>query len=343
MSGLGSSLSTVIRSGTFRAAIVLAAFVLFWAIRQIGGLNAYLINSWLVLSLPLVIASVGVTLVMITRQFDLSAGGVVTLINVLMATLLSELPAWLAVLIAVALGGAIGAINGLLVIRAKLPAIAVTLATLIVLNGLALVILPSPGGLVSPDLVEAVTGDSIVPRSFIVIAVIVIAWLIYRRTRLGIYAFAAGQDDEALRLSGVSVPRVRLAIFVIAGGLYGLAGVFLSAAIATGDAKIGAPYMLQTFAAIAIGGTAFTGGSGSVIGTILGATTMTVLPKVLFVAGINSWSQKIATGVLVIIAVLIGAISGRSQQRKQQTLIRDGATGGATVEPPAISEEGRAR
>lgn len=323
MNSFGAAMGPILKHGTVRAALVLLAFVVFWAVRQLGGLNLYLVNSWLLLSLPLVIAAIGVTLVIFTGQFDLSAAGVVTLVNVSMATWLGDLPAWAAVLVALALGAAIGAFNGLLVVKAKLPAIAVTLAVLIALNGLALVVLPTPGGLIQPELVEALTGQAVIPRSIIVIAILVVLWLVYRRSRLGIYAFAAGQDDEALRLSGVSVARVRITIFAIAGLLYGVAGVFLSAAIQTGDATIGTTYLLQTFAAIAIGGTAFIGGSGSAIGTILGALTLTVIPKVLFVVGISGWVQQIFTGVLIILAVLVGAISARTEGRKRQTLVRD--------------------
>jgi len=119
-------------------------------------------------------------------------------------------------------------------------------------------------------------------------------------------------------VSGVSIPKVRIAIFTIAGMLYALAGVFLSAAIQSGDATIGEAYLLQTFAAIAIGGTAFIGGSGSAIGTIFGALTITVIPKMLFVVGISDWSQRVFTGVLIILAVLVGAITAMRQRRKLQ-------------------------
>ncbi|MEW1819223.1 ABC transporter permease [Arthrobacter sp. NPDC080031] len=320
MNNLRVTAASWLRNGTFRAALVLAVFLLAWASRQLGGLNIFLINSWLVLSLPLVIAAIGVTLVIFTRQFDLSAAGVVTLANVLLTTTLSQQNTWVAVVIVLALGAAIGALNALLVIVGKLPAIAVTLAVLIILNGLALVILPAPGGRVSKELVQLITGPLFVPRSLIIIVVLALAWLVFRRTRLGIYMFAVGQDEEAVRLSGVSVARVQFASFTIAGALYAVAGVVLSAAIQTGDAAIGSTYLLQTFAAIAIGGTAFIGGSGSVIGTILGALTLTVIPKFLFVVGINGWAQTIFTGALIIVAVLVGAVSARSESKKKQTV-----------------------
>lgn len=333
MSDLGGLVGRLLRNGTFRAALVFLIFLVAWGSRQLGGLNLFLINSWLVLSLPLVIASIGVTLVIFTRQFDLSAAGVVTLVNVLMVTWLSEINVWLAVAIVIVVGAGIGALNALFVVIGRLPAIAVTLATLIILNGFALVILPTPGGRVAPELVEAVTGPLVVPRSLILILLLAAGWLVFKRTRLGIYMFAVGQDAEAVRLSGVSVVRVRFAAFTIAGALYALAGVVLTAGIQSGDASIGSTYLLQTFAAIAIGGTAFIGGSGSVIGTILGALTLTVIPKFLFVVGISGWVQQIFTGALIIAAVLIGAISTRTENKRKQTVGDPPSAGGESAAP----------
>lgn len=315
---------TVLRNGTIRAALILAVFLYTWWFYQLGGLNTYLINSWLVLALPLVVASVGVTLVIITRQFDLSAAGVVTVVNVLVATKLSETNPVLATVLMLALGAAIGCVNGLFVVLGKLPAIAVTLATLIILNGVALILLPLPGGRVAQGLIDFVNQpQASFPRPLVILVLLVLAWLVFKRSKLGIYMFGVGQDEEALHLSGVSVPRVRIGIFAIAGALYALAGVFLSAAIQSADATIGSTYLLQTFAAIAIGGTAFMGGSGSAIGTILGGLTLVSIPKVLFVLGISDWAQDIFTGVLIIAAVLVGAVTTRSESR--QAMLRERA------------------
>ncbi len=316
MSAAGSIARRIASDGSTRAAIILLVFLAVWANFQVGGLNGSIINGWLLLSLPLATASIGVTLVIITKQFDLSAAGVIALTNVLMATSFKEMSIWVVIILMLVMGAAIGLINGAFVVFGKLPAIAVTLATLIILQGIALILLVRPGGSVDADLISFVTGSSFVPRPLIILVVLVIAWLIFKRMKLGIYMFAVGQDEEALHLSGVSVRKVRLTIFTIAGMLYALAGVFLSAAIQSGDATIGGSFLLSTFAAIAIGGTAFIGGSGSAIGTIFGALTLMVIPKMLFVVGISDWSQRIFTGVLIILAVLIGAITAMRQSAK---------------------------
>lgn len=326
MTRLATGFGAFARNGTVRAGVVLAVFLAVWGANQLGGLNIFIVNSWLTLSLPLVLAATGVTLVIFTGQFDLSAAGVIALANVLTVTLLSELDARLAVLIATAVGVVIGLINGALVVWGRLSAIAVTLAMYIMLSGFALIVLPTPGGRMPDGLVDLFTGPFIVPRSLILLVVIIVAWLVFRRTRLGIHLFAVGQDPEAVRLSGISVARVQMTAFATAGGFYALAGVVLAAAIQSGDASSGASYLLQTFAAIAIGGTAFTGGRGSVIGTVLGALTLTAIPKFLFVIGISNWVGEIFTGALIVIAVLVGALSARSGKRR--LLSRTGAPGG---------------
>lgn len=312
----------IANDGSARAALILLVFLAIWANFQIGGLNGSIINSWMVLALPLATASIGVTLVIITKQFDLSAAGVITLTNVVMATSFKETNVWIVVIIVLVMGALIGLINGAFVVFGRLPAIAVTLATLIILQGVALLLLVRPGGSIDASLISFVTGAPeggptwFVPRPLLILVVLVIAWLLFKRTKLGIFMFAVGQDEEAVHLSGISVRKVRLAIFTIAGMLYALAGVFLSASIQSGDATIGGSYLLSTFAAIAIGGTAFIGGSGSAIGTIFGALTLMAIPKMLFALGISGWSEKIFTGVLIILAVLIGAVTAMRQKSK---------------------------
>ncbi|WP_344044790.1 ABC transporter permease [Microcella alkalica] len=316
---------------------MLAVFLIAWSVLQLGGLSVFLINSWLLLSLPLVLAASGVTLVIFTGEFDLSAAGVVAVTNVLMATWLSEL-GWLGLPLAVLVGAVVGLFNGFLVVVMRLPAIAVTLATFIILGGLALVILPTPGGRIDPGIIDFFTGQLVVPRSIIFLMVIALLWLLYRNTRMGVHAYGVGQDAEALRLSGVAVDRVKFGVFALAGTLYGLAGAVLAAVVQTGDATIGSSYLLATFAAVAIGGAAFTGGSGSVLGTMLGALTLTVIPKVLFVLGISGWVQRVFEGMLIIAAVLVGAVATQSEQRKVQAVKTT-----PKVEAPTVSVSGGER
>jgi len=339
MKSVGTYIRQALTNGTSRAFLLLALILFVWSRFQLGGLNTKLIDSYLVLSLPLIVAAIGVTLVIITGQFDLSAAGVMTIVNVLVATTFSEVNALLVVALMILLGAFIGTVNGLFVVYGKLPAIAVTLATLIILQGLALVLLPQPGGSVPPALVSLVKDPLVVPRALIIILLIVICWMIFKRTRLGLYMFALGEDEEAFRLSGVAVKPVRITIFALAGALYAVAGMLLSVVTESADATIGDTYLLATFAAIAIGGTAFIGGYGSALGTLLGALILVAIPKVLFVLQVSNWMVSVAQGIIIIAAVLVGAIAARKQLTDQFLALRPNAT----IETnETASNEGRA-
>jgi len=322
MSSVGTVLKNLLSNGTTRAAIFLIIILILWSQFQLGGLNVKLVNSYMVLALPLVVAAIGVTLVIIMGQFDLSAAGLVTLVDVLVATSLTDMNPWLMALIMVALGAAIGLVNGLFVVYGKLPAIAVTLATLIILGGVSLVLLDMPGGTVPKALIDFVKAPLIVPRALIILIVIAILWLLFRRTRLGLYMFALGEDEEALRLSGVAIKPVKLTIFALAGALYAVAGVLLAVSTETGDANIANSFLLSTFAAVAIGGTAFIGGTGSGIGTMFGALVLLAIPKLLFVLHVSNWLAQVVTGAIIILAVLIGAIAVRRQLKQQYLGLR---------------------
>src|SRR5581483_70563 len=142
-------------------------------------------------------------------------------------------------------------------------------------------------------------------------AAIMVFWLVLRRTDFGVALFAIGADETAAGLAGVSVRWTKFFAYCIAGMLYGVAGYMLSAQTATGNPNSGAAYLLLTFAAVAIGGTSFSGGRGGVIGSMIGAATLTLLQKVLFSAGVSSFYTGIFQGVVMILAVLIAAISAR--------------------------------
>jgi ribose transport system permease protein len=296
------------------AAIYVALFALY-ASTQKGVFAVSEINDLFNNALPLAIAAAGGTFVVLTRGFDLSVGGVVALSNVLMATVVGD--GWqggLAGLVMVlAVGLIVGAFNGFLVAFVGLQSIASTLGTMIVCSGLALIVLDAPGGAV-PDFVSYNLTDLVfdaVPVAALAAAALAAIWLVLRRTDFGTALYAIGADETAAGLAGISVARTKFFAYCIAGMLYGVAGYMLSAQTATGNPNSGNAYLLLTFAAIAIGGTAFSGGRGGVIGSMLGAATLTLLQKVLFSTGVSSFYTGIFQGVVMILAVLIAALSAR--------------------------------
>lgn len=272
---------------------------------------ANLVNN----AVPLALAAAGQTLVILSRGFDLSLAGVVSLTNVVMATFPLQGPggALGSMLICLGIGAAVGAVNGWLVAVLRLQAIAATLATMIICQGLALVILDAPGGMVadwvSYELTDRLWG--VVPVSGLIVLAVIAIWTVLRRTDWGVALYAIGADEQAARLSGVPVARVRFLAFVGAGMLYGLAGYMLSAQTATGNPNAGTPLLMLAFAAVALGGTSFGGGKGGLFASIMGAATLMLLQKVLFSSGVASFYTGIFQGVVLILAtVFSGVLAG---------------------------------
>ncbi|MBZ9928131.1 ABC transporter permease [Mesorhizobium sp. BR1-1-4] len=274
-------------------------------------------------AVPLAIAAAGQTLIVLSRGFDLSVAGVISLTNVIMAAYPLDGPmgAVESLAICLAIGGLVGLINGFLVAVLRVQSIAATLATMIICQGLSLVILDAPGGTVadfiSYDLTDVLFG--VIPISGLFVAAVVVLWMICRRTAFGTGLYVVGADETAAHLSGINVKRVRILSFVIGGMLYGLAGFMLSAQTATGNPNAGASFLMLTFAAVALGGTSLSGGRGSVIASIIGAATLMLLQKVLFAGGVSSFYTGIFQGVVLVLAVVFGNVVTHFVERRGAT------------------------
>jgi ribose transport system permease protein len=306
--------------GVVIAVILVVLFVVF-AATQKDALTLFVITDICNNALPLALAAAGGTLVVLTRGFDLSVAGVVSLSNVLVAVYGGNGPdgALESLTIAMATGALVGAVNGALVAYGNLQSIALTLSSMIVCSGAALVVLDAPGGSVSDfmvyDLTDVIGG--VMPVALVIALLVYIVWAFLRRTDWGIALYAIGADETAATLAGISVRRAKMLAYTLAGVCYGFAGFMLAALTSTGTPNIGDPYLLLVFAAIALGGTSFAGGRGGVAASMLGALTLTLLQKVLFAAGVSSFYTGIFQGVVMIIAVVIGAFSARLASRKR--------------------------
>lgn len=303
----------LLSNGTFIVFVIFVVLLGIYAVTQPGALSTSDIRDQLNNTLPLALAAAGGTLVVLTRGFDLSVAGVVALADVLVATQTGEGPlgALAGLGIVLAVGLVVGAINGYLVAYLRLQSIASTLATMIICSGIALLVLDAPGGTVSDFISYSLTGavGDVVPVAAIIAGVVLIGWLLLRRTNWGHGLYAVGADETAAALAGVATRRVKFLAYVLAGMLYGVAGMMLCALTANGDPNVGTSYLLVVFAAIAIGGTTFSGGRGGIAGTLIGAATLTLLQKVLFSVGVSSFYTGIGQGIAMIIAVLVGGAS----------------------------------
>jgi ribose transport system permease protein len=268
---------------------------------------------------PLALAAIGETLVVLTGGFDLSVGAIIGLVNVLLATHLTghgghDLT-WVVLTIAIAAG--CGLLNGVLVAYVRLQSIIVTIATLFIFSGIALDVLPQPGGSVPIGFTNLLTGVTVIPRGLILILLAALVWLALRRTRLGAALYSIGGDREAARMSGIPIARRLLVTYTLAGLFYGLAGVFYTAQTGSGDPGTATSFLLAPFIAVVLGGTRFGGGEGSAIGSIIGAFIVTMLVAVIFVLGINTFSTGLVEGIVLALAVLLNTTVRRWRPKRE--------------------------
>lgn len=290
--------------------IVILVIVMSLYLSAVHNFNIYMLNNLFNNAIVLAIAATGLTLVILTGGFDLSIGGVIVLTNCIMAVYANSHSIFTAIILALLVGLFVGAINGYVVSYLGVQSIVATLATMIMCQGIALVILPAPGGVITGsflNLMNLIGGT--IPTTLLIMLGLMIIWLWFKRTRLGINIYAIGSDARAAEQSGISVKKTKFMAFLVAGVLYSLAGIVHTAHITSGDPTSGNYFIMLTFAAVAIGGTAFTGGKGGVIGSIIGAFILTALQKMLFAVGVSSFYTGIFQGAILIFAVLIGAIS----------------------------------
>ncbi|WP_307437479.1 ABC transporter permease [Labrys monachus] len=309
---LARSRGLLLAIGVFAVLLGIISFV------SAAPLSYYDVSQIATNGATLAIAAVGQTVVIISGGFDLSAGAVVSLVNVVLARFMPEValpvPVWIAVGIGV--GCLSGAFNGLFIAWLRLQPIVVTLSTMFILQGVTLLVLDKPGGMVDAGLSDIFVGDAVpglLPLPILLIACLLMLWLWLKRSRFGTALFAVGSDHDAARAAGIRTRTTLFLTYVLAGGCYGLAGVFISAQTGSGDPLVGNPMLLQIFAAVVVGGTALGGGRGGPLGSVFGAYILMMVVNILLVLNVSAYFSTIAEGAILILAVLGGSISRHSR------------------------------
>jgi ribose transport system permease protein len=296
--------------------IIAAVFVVLFAVSIAfsGGAFDYFEASFMSSGgATLALAAMGQALVVLVGGFDLSVGSVVSLVNVVLATHMGPgLGSMVGVsLLGIAVGGAVGAFNGFFVAFLGLQPIVVTLSSMFLVRGVTVLVLASPGGGAPDAFKNFLTGaviPNVLPAALLVIVAAVIVWLAIKGTRFGIGIYAVGSDEDSARSAGIPVRRTKFLTYMIAGMFYGAAGVFITAQTGAGDPLIGDPLLLETFAAVVLGGTLLGGGRGGLIGAIFGAYTLMLMVNLLLALNVSAYYSSVAEGVVLILAVMVSAI-----------------------------------
>lgn len=262
------------------------------------------------------ILAVGMTFVILTGGIDLSVGSVMAFTGTIMVGMMvnSGLPPIIAVIIGAILGALIGYINGAFTAYAKIPSIIVTLAMMEIARGAALLY---TGGYPLSGLPETYTFIGrgylfgVIPMpALIMIGVFLSAYIILNHLPLGRYIYAIGGNEEAVRLSGVKVKRIKAMVFMISGITASISGLIMTSRLASGQPTAGEGYELDAIAAVVLGGTSIAGGRGHIFGTLLGALLLGVLSNGLNLMGVSPYVQRVLKG-----AIIIGAIYYSSKRK----------------------------
>jgi ribose transport system permease protein len=256
------------------------------------------------------VLAMGVTFVIITGGIDLSVGTTMTFCSVVMGVVVTNagFPLWLGIPAALAAGALVGAVNGTLIARAKIPPFIATLGMLNITRGLAQILsdvkpIYFEG---TPQFYELFMGKFIfdIPNVvFIMFGAAILATLVLNRTVLGRYTFALGSNEEATRLSGVNVDAWKTMVYSVCGLFAGLGGILIAARMTSAQPSVGMGYELDAIAAAVIGGTSLSGGEGSIFGTIIGAFIISTLTIGLSITGVQDQYKLVITGLVVIGAV----------------------------------------
>jgi ribose transport system permease protein len=309
---------------------VVVFILLFVLVNSIsaGHLTYFDISFMAAGAATLAIAAMGETIVILSGGFDLSAGAVISLVNVVLASSMDPASTHESIILwtlaGIGVGMAAGVFNGLFVAFIGLQPIVVTLSTMFIAQGVTLLVMEKPGGFVASQLGTFYLGDAIpglLPMPIVLLLGVLLLWLWLKSTRFGAALYAIGSDTEAARCAGVRVDSTRFITYVIAGGCYGLAGVFISAQTGSGDPLIGNPLLLSIFTAVVLGGTRLGGGRGGPAGSVFGAYILMSVVNVLLVLNVSAYYSTIAEGVILILAVLAASLSGDSELARQSRLI----------------------
>jgi ribose transport system permease protein len=261
-------------------------------------------------------AAAGTPLI-IAGGLDLSVAAIAGLVGVFIAMLNADMGVniWLAAVLAVLLGGFIGAVNGLFCTRLRLNPLIVTLGMMSIVSGAALIL---TGGLTKPLMVPGfnwigqgrIFGIPFPP--ILMIIVFIALSIVLRRTRFGRFVYAVGGNPEASRLIGLPVERVQMALYILSGVSGAVAGLMLAAMLGAAAPAAAAPHLLTVIAAIILGGTSLYGGRGSVWGTLLAVLILGTLNNGLTLNDVSSFWQDVTKGVVLMLAVSLDQIRTRA-------------------------------
>jgi ribose transport system permease protein len=280
------------------------------------------LNSNMRVFLPSILLAAGQAIVILGGGIDISVGSIVAVVNTILATRVglegNAQAMWLYVGASLVIGVLAGALNGFFIAHMRLQPIITTYATSFLYGGLALFILPNPGGGIPADIAKLYRNTTPLglPLAFFVVLIILFVWQYVRSTRYGNYLFAVGGKAQAAYETAVPVTWVQFSTYVISGLMAAFSGIAMTMLSGSGNAEIGSAMTLNSITAVVIGGTAMSGGVGGVTGPVLGAMTLGFIQNIISFAKINTWWETLVKALIIVIALATPGIINLFRRRE---------------------------
>ena len=280
------------------------------------------LNSNMRVFLPIILMAIGQAIVILGGGIDISVGGIVSIVNTVLATRVglegSPQEMWKYIFVSLLIGLLAGAINGFFIAYLRLQPIITTYATSFLYTGMALFILPNPGGGI-PASIAALYRDSTplsLPLAFYVIAIFLLIWSYISSMRYGKFLYAVGGKAEAAYETAVPVTMVQFSTYVISGLMAAFSGIAITMLSGSGNGEIGGPMTLNSITAVVIGGNAMSGGVGGVAGPVMGAVTLGIIQNIISFANINTWWETLVKATIIVLALAAPGIIGLFRREK---------------------------
>jgi ribose transport system permease protein len=312
----------MVRYPALFALILLGLAIMVNVILQPNMFARDTLNSNMRVFLPIILLSVGQAVVILTGGIDISVGAIVSIVNTILATRVglngSAVAMWQYVAVSLLVGVLAGAINGFFIAYLRLQPIITTYATSFLYAGLALFILPNPGGGIPAPIAELYRSSVPfrLPLAFYVIIIVLALWVYIRSTRYGNFLYAVGGKAQAAYETAVPVTWVQFSVYVISGLMAAFSGIAITMLSGSGNAEIGASMTLNSITAVVIGGTAMSGGVGGIAGSMMGAVTLGLIQNIISFAHINTWWETLVKASIIVVALATPGVINLFRRRE---------------------------
>ena len=297
--GVASSLASI--------GALIAIYLAFYLINP-SFLNTFNLKNLLTNMAPLLVMACGATYVRLLGSLDLSMGAVCSCANVLLVMLMPSVGPW-AYGVAILFGVATGFILGVIHTKLKIPSFIASLGMMNVYNSLALLLTPSPVMIAKAERTYIAWGKEkfgvVGAITIAAVIVMIVLHLVQKRTVIGKSISLTGANERTARISGINVSSTKIFAFTICGMTSAMAGILLAIKLQSSAPTVGSPFTLQAVAAVLLGGTAMTGGKGSVLMTLVGVLIVTAIENGMTIIGVDAFWSQIVFGALTIVAMFL--------------------------------------